>query len=129
MHQPLRETRFLCGDDSVTGKNFDHRRQWIRNRLEFLASVFGVEVMAFSVMSNHFHCVLRTRPDVVNEWSDEQVARRWWKLFPQRRDKTGAPADPNEFEIRSLVADTERLAELRKNKPGPAILIPGIAKK
>ena len=105
---------FLCGDDSVTGKNFDHRRQWIRNRLEFLASVFGVEVMAFSVMSNHFHCVLRTRPDIVKEWSDDQVARRWWKLFPQRRDETGAPADPTEFEIRSLVSDTERLAELRK---------------
>ena len=105
---------FLCGDDSVTGKNFDHRRQWIRNRLEFLASVFGVEVMVFSVMSNHFHCVLRTRPDVVKEWSDDQVARGWWKLFPKRRDETEAPADPTELEIRSLVADTERLAELRK---------------
>ena len=70
--------------------------------------------MAFSVMSNHFHCVLRTRPDIVKEWSDDQVARRWWKLFPKRRDETGAPADPTELEIRSLVADTERLAELRK---------------
>ena len=56
---------FLCGDDLVTTKNYDHRRQWIRHRLEFLAAVFGVECLSFSVMSNHFHCVLRTRPDVV----------------------------------------------------------------
>jgi hypothetical protein len=79
---------FLCGDDPVSGNNYDHRRQWIRNRLEFLASVFGVDVQGFSVMSNHFHCVLRTRPDVVAEWSDEEIARRWWNLFP-RPETTG----------------------------------------
>ncbi|MEZ6121643.1 MAG: hypothetical protein R3C49_00550 [Planctomycetaceae bacterium] len=41
---------FLCGDDPLTGKNYDHRRQWIRNRLEFLARVFGVEVLSFAVL-------------------------------------------------------------------------------
>ena len=91
---------FLCGDDPVTGQNYDHRRGWIRNRIEFLASVFGVEVLGFSVMSNHFHVVLRTRPDVVADWSDEEVARRWWRVFPQRPNEDSSPAAPTEFEIR-----------------------------
>ncbi|MEP3478768.1 MAG: hypothetical protein ABJZ55_05930 [Fuerstiella sp.] len=123
---------FLCGDDSVTGKNFDHRRQWIRYRLEFLASVFGVEVMAFSVMSNHFHCVLRTRPDVVKEWSDEQVARRWWKLFPQRRDETGAAADPNELEFAALLQPCcrhRKVGRTAKEQAGASHLDTGYCKE
>ena len=30
---------FFCGDDPVSGQCYEHRRQWIRDRLEFLASV------------------------------------------------------------------------------------------
>jgi len=28
----------LCGEDPVTGKSFEHRREWVRERLIFLAS-------------------------------------------------------------------------------------------
>jgi len=62
---------FLCGTDSVTGQCFDHRKQWIQDRLEFLAGQFGIDVLAFAVMSNHLHVVVRNRPDVVQSWSDE----------------------------------------------------------
>ena len=30
---------YLCGDDPVSGQSFEHRREWIRQRLEFLAGV------------------------------------------------------------------------------------------
>ena len=53
---------FLCGDDAVSGKSYDHRKQWIRDRLEFLASIFGIDVLTYTVMSNHIHHVLRSRP-------------------------------------------------------------------
>ncbi|MCX7401283.1 MAG: hypothetical protein NT138_26660, partial [Planctomycetales bacterium] len=46
---------FLCGKDELTGKNYDHRRELIRNRLEFLAGVMGIEVLGYAIMSNHFH--------------------------------------------------------------------------
>lgn len=105
---------FLCGDDAVSGKNYDHRRLWIRNRLEFLAGVFGVEVLGFAVMSNHFHVVLRSRPDAVSEWSDAEVAKRWWNLFPSRRDEDGTAADPTEFELNAIVNDKVKLTEVRK---------------
>jgi REP element-mobilizing transposase RayT len=85
----------------------------MRNRLEFLAGIFGVDVLGFSVMSNHLHVILRSRPDVVTAWTDTEAARRWWNLFPQRRNKDGSPAEPADTDLNRLVADEKTLAELR----------------
>ncbi len=75
---------FLCGVDPLSGNSYDHLRTWIRDRLESLAGLFGVEIAAFAVLSNHLHVILRNRPDVVALWSDPEVARRWLALFPGR---------------------------------------------
>jgi len=32
-------------------------------------------------MSNHYHLVVRINTDEVNQWSDEEVARRWMQIF------------------------------------------------
>jgi hypothetical protein len=32
---------YLCGQDPVSGKNFEHRRQWIQDRMQFLAMSFA----------------------------------------------------------------------------------------
>ena len=72
---------FLCGDDSVTGKNFNHRRGWIESRLLELAGVFAIDVAAFAVMSNHYHIVVRIDKDRAGKWTDEEVLKRWTQLF------------------------------------------------
>jgi putative transposase len=81
---------FLCGDDAYSGQNFDHRKTWIRERLEALAGIFGIEVVGFTVMSNHFHVMLRNRPDLTTAWTPEEIARRWRKAV-SRRDAAAAP--------------------------------------
>ncbi|MEQ9411146.1 MAG: hypothetical protein RIK87_25765, partial [Fuerstiella sp.] len=105
---------FLCGTDPFTGQNYEHRREWIRHRFEFLAGVMGIEVLGFAILHNHFHVVLRNRPDVVEDWSDDDVALRWWQLCPGRRDEDGAAAEPTELELKALKGDPEELAEYRK---------------
>ena len=30
---------FLCGEDAVTGRDFNHRKDWIRDRLKLFARV------------------------------------------------------------------------------------------
>ncbi|MFK7818511.1 MAG: hypothetical protein AB8G99_07325 [Planctomycetaceae bacterium] len=104
---------FLCGTDEYTGQCFEHRRDWIRERLEFLASIFAIDCLTFAIMSNHLHVVCRSRPDVVAEWSDAIVARRWLRLFPQRRGKDGSPSEPEDHEISMITGDPERLAGIR----------------
>ena len=91
---------FLCGDDPITNKSFNHRKAWIRDRLQQLAAAFAIDVLDYAVLSNHFHVVLRNRPDIVAQWSDREVAKRWWRLFPQRKDERGRPAEPKAHELR-----------------------------
>ncbi|MCK6413148.1 MAG: transposase [Azonexus sp.] len=72
---------FLCGDDAHTGKNHDHRRGWIVDRVKQLAGVFAIDVAAYAVMSNHYHLVLRVDAERAQGWSNEEVLRRWTQLF------------------------------------------------
>jgi REP element-mobilizing transposase RayT len=58
---------FLCGTDPVTGHNYEHRKDWIRERLEQLASIFAIDICGYVVMSNHLHLILRIRPDLVRD--------------------------------------------------------------
>lgn len=105
---------FLCGDDRFSGKNFDHRKVWLQERMETLAGIMAVDVLGFSVMSNHLHLLLRIRPDIAVAWTDEEVARRWWQLHPGRRNDDGTPADPEPAEIAMLLADTDALGSRRR---------------
>lgn len=73
---------FLFGDDPLTGKNYDHRKVWIVERLKFLDAFFAIDVCAYAVMSNHLHLVLRVEPERAAGWSDEEVLRRAAEVFP-----------------------------------------------
>jgi REP element-mobilizing transposase RayT len=105
---------YLCGEDAVSGCNYEHRKQWIRGRMEELAGIFGIDVLGYAVMSNHLHVVLRNRPDVVAEWSDEEAARRGWNMFPGRRDDDGSPAEPFDHELAATINNPDKLAEVRR---------------
>ena len=71
---------FLCGKDHYSGKDFKHRRQWLEDRLSLLAKVFAIDLLAYAIMSNHYHVVLRVNTDQANAWSDEEVMDRWGQL-------------------------------------------------
>ena len=72
---------FLCGTDHTTGYNFEHRRQWIVDRIKLLCTIFSVDLCAYAVMSNHYHIVVRIDAEATKTWSDQEVAERWTQLF------------------------------------------------
>jgi REP element-mobilizing transposase RayT len=104
---------FLCGVDDYTGINYEHRRAWIADRLKTLSSIFGMEVFAYAVMSNHLHLVIRNRPDLASNWTAQEVAQRWCTLFP-KRDGHGAAEAPSDEAISALVGDAERVTICRQ---------------
>jgi hypothetical protein len=109
---------FLCGKDSHTGFDFEHRRQWIVDRIKLLCSVFSVDLCAYAIMSNHYHVVVRIDAQQVKQWSDFEVASRWVQIFsgPLLMHQYLANADLSEPE-QEYVADLiaiwrDRLADL-----------------
>ncbi|MDY0164217.1 transposase [Desulfobotulus sp.] len=72
---------FLCGKAKHSGIEFNHRRGWIAERIMELAAIFSIDVAAYSVMSNHYHIILRVDENRALSWSDHEVFTRWIQLF------------------------------------------------
>ena len=72
---------FLCGKDAVTGQSFAHWRQWIEDKLLELATVFAIDLCAYSVMHNHYHLVLFIDKSTAHNWDELEVVLRWHQLF------------------------------------------------
>lgn len=56
---------FLCGEDRRAGRLFQHRRQWVEDRIHEFAGIFGVANWGYAVMSKHLHVVVKTLPEAV----------------------------------------------------------------
>ncbi|NQZ07413.1 MAG: transposase [Algicola sp.] len=72
---------YLCGKDELTGKSFEHRRQWLVDRFKFLAANFTIDICAYAVMSNHYHLVLKVDTDESESMSDDAVIKRWTTVY------------------------------------------------
>lgn len=103
---------FLCGTDRYSGENFDHRREWMRERLAQLVEVFAIDLCAYALMSNHYHLVLRIDTETLDSLTERQVADRWTSLFSGhalvQRYLAGVALDPAE-----QAAASEILCEYR----------------
>jgi len=73
--------QYLCGEDPLTGKDFSHRRDWIRARIFELTEIFSIRICSYAVMSNHLHVVLCVDQEQALTWDEPEVARRWLALF------------------------------------------------
>ncbi len=101
---------FLCGVDRSTGQSFEHRKQWLTQRLQLLSGCFAVAIHAYAIMSNHLHVVVQWDPAWQATWTESDVAERWVRLFPPRADSPAARA----LKCQRLLQQPERLALLRE---------------
>ncbi len=98
---------FLCG------KGAEHRKKWIEDRLRELSEIFSIGVCGYAVMDNHLHVVLQLNDRVAAGWSDEEVARRWGRLFPPR-GKDRQPLDVSESWVAERVRDKAWMTSARE---------------
>jgi REP element-mobilizing transposase RayT len=113
---------YLAGVDPISGKDFSVRREWIRARMERLASVFSVDVLTYAILSNHLHLILRTRPDIANTWSKKEVAIRWLRMFPGRRIEEYL-CEPTTNDVSVLASNEELIASIRLRLSNPSWFI------
>jgi REP element-mobilizing transposase RayT len=93
---------YLCGKDRHTGKDFGHRKQWLENRMASLSQIFAVDLLAYAIMSNHYHIVVSLRPSQSDTWSDNEIKERWSEVF----------SAPEEASAEQLALWRERLCSL-----------------
>ena len=98
---------FLLGEGPLD------RKEWIEQRLQELAQIFAVAVGGFSVLDNHLHLLVRLDPDVASGWSDEEVVRRWGRLFPPR-DRSRHPLPVSKDWIEWRLKDARWVATARE---------------
>ena len=109
---------FLCGKDRFTGRSFEHRKQWILDRVKHLSSLFAIDVCAYAIMSNHFHLVLYVDVKQASEWSRDEVIDRWMGLYKEplvvKKYKAGELLGTMELKALELLVEVwrNRLADL-----------------
>jgi REP element-mobilizing transposase RayT len=97
---------YLCGVDHYSGQSYEHRRQWVVDRIRLLSSLFAIDICAYAVMSNHYHLVLKLCPEQLEGLSDDEIIDRWCALFkgPLLIQRYRAGEDLKPFE-RTTVSD------------------------
>ncbi len=98
---------WLCGFDSYSNTEFEHRKAWLKARILELGDVFATGIYAFAVMSNHVHVVLHMHPATANTWTSEEVARRWVRLYP------ASSPELCQQKVASIVENQEQVAVYR----------------
>lgn len=104
---------FLHGIDPLTKTDYSYRREWFVARIRALAEAFCIDVLAFAVMSNHWHCVLRNRPDLVEKMSNREVAIRWLSKSHRKKTAQNPHGRPSDAAINALASDPKKIAETR----------------
>jgi REP element-mobilizing transposase RayT len=111
---------FLCGKDKYTGRDFEHRRGWVEQRLLLLSEVFNIDIFAYAVMHNHTHLLLHVDIESNTLMSDLEVLHRWSRvrkldaicckyLLPSLRDEL------NEFELEYIKSVIKKIRDRLKN--------------
>ncbi len=72
---------FLFGEDRHTGRSYEHRKQWIVDKIKELSSLFAIDIRAFAIFSNYYHIVMCVNEMRSLEWDDTDVVERWKRLF------------------------------------------------
>ena len=97
----------------LLGEGMQDRKSWIEHRLEELAEIFSVAVAGFAILDNHLHLLVRLDPDVAQNWSDEDVVRRWRRLFPPR-DKARQIVPVSDEWVQARLKDARWVATARE---------------
>ncbi len=109
---------FLCGFDKFSNRSYEHRRDLIEKRLIELADIFCIDVCAYTVLENHYHCILHINQSKALGLSFDEVVERWHRLFKgtevSQRYANGEQLKKNEKQIlnRSVKKWRKRLFDI-----------------
>ena len=91
----------------------EERKKWLETRLEELTDAFAIDLPGFWLLESHLHWLLRLSPERAATWSEEEVVRRWGRLFPPR-GKDRKPLAVSESWVQQKLADATFVQKARR---------------
>lgn len=95
----------------LLSKGFE-RKAWLQERLREVSDVFAIAVAGFAIMDNHIHFLVRLDPAIAEQWTPEEVVKRWAMLHPPKVKRKNV--EVTKEWIATAVQDCERVEVLRK---------------
>ena len=90
---------FLQGFDDYSGKDYSHRKTWIPNKIIQLLKAFAIDVGSYAIMDNHYHLILRNRPDLLRDLTHQEIASRWLMIHPNKEMRREKRVNPTKDDI------------------------------
>lgn len=107
VYDPTKSGCYHCFTHTMNDVWFtDEEQRQLMMRVELLAGIFSIDVANFAIMSNHYHLLLRSRPELIKDWSDAEVIRRYSRLNSKRlvlKDELDSEA------IEALLSEKQKL--------------------
>lgn len=72
---------WLWGFDEYAGRDYSHRKHWVLERLQFLSSLFAIDICAYAVLSNHYHLLVHVDQRRIAHCTQSEIIERWSRLF------------------------------------------------
>jgi hypothetical protein len=88
-----------------------------------LASLHGIDLLAYSIMGNHLHLVVRLRPDRVRAWTSGEVARHALAVLPVRSGPTMEPLAVTPAVVERYAENPSWIADQRQRLASPSWLL------
>jgi hypothetical protein len=99
------------------------RKTWLCRGLASWLGHMGIDVLAYAIMGNHVHLVVRVRADVVGLWDNLTVARHALAVLPVRSGPGLEPLAVTTALVERYADDEEWLAEQRERLSSPSWLL------
>lgn len=97
---------FLCGEQ------YEHRRDWVEEKLLSLTDIFCIDVAAYAVMHNHYHVVVHVDVEKAKSLDTLAVIKRWHQLYQgnllSQQAVKGKPLGEAEWNTLLLIVETWR---------------------
>ena len=92
----------------------DQRRALIEDQIALFSQYFAIDLITFSLDSCCLRQILRSNPQLAQQLSPEEVARRWLIICPSLRKHAAPLHQPSEKDICQLCEDPGRIEKIRR---------------
>jgi len=105
-----------CGENQLTERSYEHRRELITDRIKQLAGIFAIDVAGYAALSNHAYVVARIDRERALGCSMQEAVERWTALFTGPQLVTRYLSRERDAMLQAEIDTVVELAEINRQR-------------